>query len=382
MPMHRIFETEIEKTDKLPEGERKTVTALFVDIKGSTELMESLDPEEAREIVDPALGIMVEAVRRYEGYVVQSTGDGVFALFGAPVACEDHPQRAVHAALAMQQALKEYATKLEVRGRAPVAARVGVNTGEVVLREIRTGGHAEYTPIGHTANLAARLQAIAPSDSIAVSDQTRILVEGYFELQPLGALRVKGLSAPVDVYEVTGPGPLQGHFQVAVKRGLTKFVGRQHEVEEIGRALEMARNGGGQIVAVIGEPGVGKSRLLYQFKQARPTDCLMLEATAISHGGGVPYYLVIELLHNYFRLFPEGTQRQRFEKVESKVAEHGLQDTLPYLCPLLGLPWDTATQESDPKLRKRRTVDAVKRLLLVESPQAAFAACNRGFALA
>jgi class 3 adenylate cyclase len=221
--MHRVFETEIEKADKLSEGERKTVTALFADIKGSTELMEPLDPEEAREIVDPVLGIMVEAVRRYEGYVVQSTGDGVFALFGAPVAREDHPQRAVHAALAMQQALKEFAVKLEVRGRTPVAARVGLSTGEVVLREIPTGGHAEYTPIGHTANLAARLQAIAPSGSIAVSDQTRVLVEGYFELQPLGALRVKGLSAPVDIYEVTGPGPLQGHFQVAVKRGLTKF---------------------------------------------------------------------------------------------------------------------------------------------------------------
>ena len=367
MPKARVFEIEIEKTDKLAEGERKTVTALFADIKGSTELMESLDPEEAREIIDPALGIMVEAVRRYEGYVVQSTGDGVFALFGAPVACEDHPQRAIFAALAMQQALKEYAAELEVRGRAQVAARVGVNSGEVVLREIRTGGRTEYTPIGHTANLAARLQAIAPPGSIAVSDQTRVLVEGYFDLQPLGALPVKGLSAPVDVHEVTGPGPLQGHFQVAVKRGLTKLVGRQREIEEIGHALEMARNGRGQIVAIIGEPGVGKSRLLHQFKQTRPVDCLMLEAAAISHGAGIPYYLVIELLHNYFRLFSEDTQQRRREKVESKVAERGLQDTLPYLCPLLALPWDTATQESDPKLRRRRTVDAVKRLFLMES---------------
>src|SRR5581483_746050 len=255
----------------------------------------------------------------------------------------------------------------EVQGRTPVVARVGVSTGEVVLREILAGGHAEYTPIGHTANLAARLQTIAPPGSIAVSDQTRALVEGYFELRPLGALPVKGLSAPVDVYEVTGPGPLQGHFQVAVKRGLTKFVGREHEIEEIERALEMGRNGRGQVVAVIGEPGVGKSRLLHQFKQTRPAGCLMLEAAAISHGAGIPYYLVIELLHNYFRLFPEDMQQQRFEKVERKVAEHGLQDTLPYLCQLLGLPWDTATQESDPKLRKYRTVDAVKRLLLMES---------------
>src|SRR5215472_4996345 len=129
----------------------------------------------------------------------------------------------------------------------------------------------------------------------------------------------------------------------------------------------MARNGRGQIVAVIGEPGVGKSRLLHQFKQTRPVDGMMLEAAAISHGAGIPYYLVIELLHDYFRLFPEDTQQRRWEKVESKAAEHGLQDILPYLCPLLALPWDTATQESDLKLRRRRTVDAVKRLLLMES---------------
>jgi class 3 adenylate cyclase/predicted ATPase len=358
-----------EQADTTPaaDGERKTVTALFADIKGSTELMRDLDPEDARAIVDPALSLMIQAVRPFDGYVVQSTGDGIFVLFGAPIACEDHPQRAIYAALAMQQALRQYAAQLNDQGRASLEARVGVNTGEVVLREIRTGGHAEYAPIGHTANLAARLQAIAPPGSIAVSDQTRALVEGYFELRPLGALQVKGLSAPVDAYEVTGPGPLQGHFQVAVKRGLGKLVGRRHEIEEIGRALELTRTGRGQIVAVIGEPGVGKSRLLHQFKQARPSDCLMLEAAGFPHGAGVPYHLVIELLRNYFGLFPEDSQQQRWEKVERKVAEHGLQDTLPYLCALLGLPWDAIDQESDPGLRRRRIVEAVKRLMLMES---------------
>ena len=349
------------------EGERKTVTALFADIKGSTELMESLDPEMARETIDPALGIMVEAVRRYEGYVVQSTGDGVFALFGAPLAREDHPQRAVLAGLAMQQALRPYAEKLKAEGRAPVEARVGVSTGEVVMREIRTGDYPEYAPIGHTANLAARLQEIAPLGSIAVSDRTRVLIEGYFELRPLGAFQVKGFGAAVDVYEVTGQGPLQGHFQIAVRRGLAKFVGRQHEIEEIGRAFEMARIGRGEVVAVIGEPGVGKSRLLHEFKQVRPAECLMLEASAISHSAAIPYYIVIELLRGYFGLLPGDTQQQRWEKVESKVLEYGLQDTLPYLCPLLALPWDAGTQESDPKLKRRRTIDAVKQLLVTES---------------
>src|SRR5712692_7622397 len=149
-----------EEASPALEGERKTVTALFADIKGSTELMEELDPEEARTIIDPALKIMVEAVRRYEGYVAQSTGDGIFALFGAPAAHEDHPQRALHAAVAMQQELRQHAEKLKRQGRPPVEVRIGINTGEVVVRTIHTGGHTEYTPVGHVTNLASRLQTI------------------------------------------------------------------------------------------------------------------------------------------------------------------------------------------------------------------------------
>jgi len=189
------------------EAERKTVTALFADIKGSTELMEDLDPEEARTIIDPALKLMIEAVRRYDGYVVQSTGDGIFALFGAPIAHEDHPQRALYTALRMQDELRRYSTKLREAGDLPIEARVGVNTGEVVVRSIATRqGHTEYTPIGHTTNLASRMQALAPTGSIAISEQTRKLVEGYFALKPLGPTKVKGVSEPVNVYEVNGLG--------------------------------------------------------------------------------------------------------------------------------------------------------------------------------
>ena len=155
------------------EGERKTVTALFADIKGSTELMRDLDPEEARAIVDPALQLMMAAVHRYDGYVAQSTGDGIFALFGAPVAHEDHPQRALHAALAMQEELRRYADRLRAEGKSPVEARVGVNTGEVVVRSIQVGGHTEYTPVGHVTNLASRMQTAAPFGSIAASEATR-----------------------------------------------------------------------------------------------------------------------------------------------------------------------------------------------------------------
>ncbi len=154
------------------EGERKTVTALFADIKGSTELEQDLDPEEARAIVDPAFKLMIDAVRRYDGYIVQSTGDGIFALFGAPVAHEDHPQRALYAGLRMQEELKRYSAKLVADGGMPIEARIGANTGEVVVRSISTGGgHVEYTPIGHTTNLASRMQAVAPTGSIATSER-------------------------------------------------------------------------------------------------------------------------------------------------------------------------------------------------------------------
>jgi class 3 adenylate cyclase len=179
------------------DGERKTVTALFADIKGSTELMEELDPEEARAIIDPALKLMIDAVQRYDGYVVQSTGDGIFALFGAPVAHEDHPQRALYATLRMQEELRRYSAKLVADGGMPIEARIGANTGEVVVRSIATGGgHVEYTPIGHTANLASRMQAVAPTGSIAISEHARRLVEGYFALKSMGPTRVKGLSEP------------------------------------------------------------------------------------------------------------------------------------------------------------------------------------------
>jgi class 3 adenylate cyclase/ribosomal protein L40E len=236
----RVDITHERRTAEGLEGERKTVTALFADIKGSTELMRDLDPEEARAIVDPVLQIMMEAVHRYGGYVAQSTGDGIFALFGAPVAHEDHPQRALHAALAMQEELRRYAERLRNKGKIPVEARVGVNTGEVVVRTIETGGHTEYTPVGHVTNLAARMQTAAPEGSIAASEATQRLCEGYFEFRALGPTAVKGLDQPVEVYEVVRAGPLRTHFQLSARHGLTRFVGRARDGDDGRRA------GGGQ----------------------------------------------------------------------------------------------------------------------------------------
>src|SRR5208282_5039756 len=277
------------------EGERKTVTALFADIKGSTELEQDLDPEEARAIIDPALKLMIEAVQRYDGYVVQSTGDGIFAIFGAPVAHEDHPQRALYAALRMQEELRRYSDQLLADGRAPLEIRVGVNTGEVVVRSIATGaGNVEYTPIGHTTNLASRMQAVAPTGSIAITENTRRLVEGYFALKPRGPTRVKGVTEPVNVYEVTGLGPLRTRLQRSAGRGLTKFVGREREMDAMRSAAELAHAGHGQVVAAMGEAGLGKSRLLYEFKMTSQSGCLTLETFSVSHGKASAYLPVIE----------------------------------------------------------------------------------------
>jgi class 3 adenylate cyclase len=353
------------------DGERKTVTALFADIKGSMDLLENLDPEEARVIVDPALKLMIDAVHRYGGYIVQSTGDGIFALFGAPAAHEDHPQRALYTALRIQEEMRRYAARLREAGNLPIEARVGVNTGEVVVRSLATGdGHVEYTPIGHSTSLAARMQALAPTGSVATADATRRLCEGYFTFKPLGPARVKGVSEPVNVHEVTGLGALRTHFQLSLRRGLTKFVGRQHELEQMKRALELAKGSHGGVVAAAGDPGVGKSRLLYEFKALSAFDCKVLEAFSVSHGKASSYLPVIELLKDYFEIGPGDDDRKRLEKVNGKIVtlDRSLEDTLPYLFTLLSLDsGEDPLVQMDPQIRRRRTQEALKRILFRES---------------
>ena len=353
------------------EGERKTVTALFADIKGSMELIEDLDPEDARAIVDPAVKLMMEAVQHYGGYVAQSTGDGIFALFGAPVAREDHPQRALFAALRLQEEMRRYSAKLRMAGHLAVEARVGVNTGEVVVRSITTGqGRVEYVPIGHSTGLAARMQALAPTGSIAATDAVRKLCEGYFTFKTLGPTKVKGVSEPVIVYEVTGLGPLRTRLQRSAARGYTKFVGREREMEGLRQAAEQARAGRGQIVAVVAEPGVGKSRLFHEFKATNQLDWMLLETLSVSHGKASAYFPVIELLRNYFKVTDQDDQRARRAKVTGYVItlDRSLEDALPFLFTLLsGTDGEDPLAEMDPQTRKRRTLEALKRLLLRES---------------
>jgi class 3 adenylate cyclase/predicted ATPase len=353
------------------DGERKTVTALFADIKGSMELIEDLDPEEARAIVDPALALMMDAVHHYDGYVAQSTGDGIFALFGAPLAHEDHPQRALYAALRMQEDLKRYSDRMRAEGRRPIQVRVGVNTGEVVVRSIATGAaHAEYSPIGHSTGLAARMQALAPIGSIATTAAVRKLCDGYFLFKDLGPTRVKGVSEAVAVFEVTGLGPLRTRLQRAAGRGLTKFVGRQREMDALQLAAVQAKAGQGQIVAVIADPGVGKSRLFFEFKARSQSGWMALDAYSVSHGKDAAFLPVIDLLRTYFEIAADDDERKRREKVAGKVVmlDRALEDTLPNLFALLGIvDGPDPLAQMDPQVKRRRTLDAIKRLLLRES---------------
>jgi class 3 adenylate cyclase/predicted ATPase len=352
------------------EGERKTVTALFADIKGSTEMMAALDPEEARAIIDPSLKLMIDAVHRYGGYVVQSTGDGIFALFGAPVAHEDHPQRAVHAAIAARDDLFRRGDELRKQGRAGVEVRIGINTGEVVMRSVQTGGHTEYSPIGHVINVASRIQSAAPADGVVVSEDTRHLVEGYFELRALGPTELKGIAEPIDVYEVVSTGALRGHFDLAARRGLTKFVGRERDLEQLQRALEQAVGGHGQIVAVIAEAGTGKSRLIYEFKRLIPQSCKVFEAYSVSHGKASAWLPVLELLRRYFGIGDADDPATRGDKVRTALTalDAALDDTLPYLYGLLSIiEGADPLSQMDPQIKRQRTLDAIKRIVLRES---------------
>ena len=353
------------------DGERKTITALFADLKGSTVLIEGLDPEDARAIIDPALQLMMDAVHRYDGYVAQALGDGIFALFGAPIANEDHPQRALYAALRMQEEMRQHSDQSRLKGGIPLQMRVGINTGEVVVRSIRKDDlHTDYVPVGHSTNLAARMEQIATPGSIVISEYTRKLTEGYFDLKALGAAEIKGMEEPLNVYEVLGAGPLRTRLQVSARRGLSRFVGRHPEMEQLQQALEQAKAGHGQIVGVMGEPGLGKSRLFYEFKLTSQSGCLLLEAFAVSHGKGSPYLPIIELLKTYFQLEPTDDERSRKEKVTGRVLtlDRSLEDTLPYLFSLLGIEDEQfSLQQMDAQIRRRRTWDAPKQLFLRES---------------
>jgi class 3 adenylate cyclase/tetratricopeptide (TPR) repeat protein len=353
------------------EGERKQVTVLFADLKGSMELLADHDPEEARKILDPVLERMMEAVHRYEGTVNQVMGDGIMALFGAPLAHEDHAVRACYAALRMQESLKRYAGEMRRTSGVPLAIRVGLNSGEVVVRSIGSDLHMDYTAVGQTTHLAARMEQAALPGSIILTPDTLRLAEGFVEVKPLGAMPVKGLAEPMEVYELAGGGQARTRFQATAARGLTRFVGRDAEVEQLRHAMDLVAAGHGQVVAIVGEAGVGKSRLFYEFTHShRVRGWLILEAGSVSYGKATAYLPIIDLLKEYFKIQDQDDHREMREKVIGRVLglDRSPEGPLQPLLALLDVPMnDPGWEALDPPQRRQRTLEAVKRLLLRES---------------
>jgi class 3 adenylate cyclase/tetratricopeptide (TPR) repeat protein len=353
------------------EGERKQVTVLFADLKSSLELLADRDPEEARQLLDPVLERLMAAVHRYEGTVNQVMGDGIMALFGAPIAHEDHAVRACYAALAMQEAIRRYSEEVRRGHGVEVQIRVGLNSGEVVVRAIGNDLHMDYSAIGQTTHLAARMEQLAPPGTIRLTAETLRLAEGWVQVTPLGPVPVKGLPAPVEVCELVGAGPARTRLQAFAARRLTPFVGRQVELAALHQALEQAGAGHGQVVAVIGEPGVGKTRLFHEFAHASRTQgWLLLESNSTSYGKATPYLPVIDLLKAYFQVEDRDDGRRMREKLTGRLLtlDAALGPTLSAFLALLEVPVeDPQWQGLDPSQRRQRTLDALKRLLLRES---------------
>ena len=353
------------------EGERKQVTVLFADLKGSMELLADRDPEEARKFLDPVLERMMESVHRYEGTVNQVMGDGIMALFGAPVAHEDHAVRACYAALQMQELVKTYADQAFRTQGITVRIRVGLNSGEVVVRSIRSDLRLDYSAVGQTTHLAARMEQLASPGTVWMTAQTLRLVESFVQVQPLGPVPVHGLDMPIEVFELIGAGLARTRFQASALRGLSRFVGRDAEMEHLQTALEGARRGRGEVVAVMGEPGVGKSRLFHELTHFhRAVGCRILQASAASYGRATAYLPVIDLLKALFRI----DERDDVRSIRSKATGHlltldeALKNLLPPVLWLLdALPEGDRLWDLEPPQRRQLTLDAIKRLLCRES---------------
>ena len=355
-------------------GERKQVSVLFADITGSLALISGQDPESAQAILNPVIEQMIEAVHRYEGTVNRILGDGIMAIFGAPLAHEDHAVRACSAALMMQDSVAKLVDRNNQPLPAPLKIRIGLNSGEVVICAISNELDMEYTVVGETVHMAARMEQMAQPGSILTTKKTVRLVEDYVMARSLGPLPIKGLAETEEVYELIGAGPARTRLQAATIRGLTQFVGREAELDELRRVQQLVDTGSGQSVAIIGDAGIGKSRLVYEFAHARRMPGLLgwlvLESTSLSHERATSYLPVIELLKSYFGVQDRDDLHEIRRKLVQKTLalDERLEPILPALLALLDIPVDDQSWHAlDPAQRRRRNIEAVKALLLREA---------------
>jgi class 3 adenylate cyclase/tetratricopeptide (TPR) repeat protein len=347
------------------EGERKQVTVLFADVSGFTSLSERLDPEDVHTFMNRAFELMLAEVHRYEGTVNQFLGDGIMALFGAPIAHEDHAQRAAHAAVGIRRRLEELRDELQRRRGIIFDVRQGLNTGLVVVGSIGTDLRMDYTAVGDTTNVAARLQQAADPGRVVISATTHRLIDGYFYTRPLAALSLKGKAEPVMAWELISTRAGRTRLEVEAERGLTAFVGRARELALLRDAFERARTGQGQIVFVAGEPGIGKSRLLLEFRRQLGADATWLEGHCMSFGRSIAFHPLIDLLKRSFHIEEGDREATIVRKIERAVLALGedLRPILPLIRYLLSVDPGAATVATmDPQQRRGEIFDAVRRL--------------------
>jgi adenylate cyclase len=323
------------------DGERKQVTVLFADVSGSMDLAEGQDPEEWRKIMQRFFAILTEAVERFEGTVDKFTGDGIMAVFGAPVAHEDHAPRACYAALQILDDVAEYAAELRRGSGLNFSTRIGINSGEVVAGAIGAGGTGEYTAIGHTVGLAQRMEALAEPGSAYLTEQAAALAAGFLELKELGEFEIKGVSRPVDVFELAGVGAARSRLDLSRERGFSRFVGRDREMSTLEESLARADSGEGAVVGIVAEPGVGKSRLSHEFSErCRERGIEVFEAQAQSHGQAIPFMPVLQMLRAYFGIGDREAERLSREKIAGRalLLDPDFAEDLPLTFDFLGVP--------------------------------------------
>lgn len=349
------------------EGERKHVTVLFADVKGSMELAQQLDPEDWHEILERFFEILTEGVHRFEGTVNQYTGDGIMALFGAPIAHEDHAQRACYAALQIQGEIAHYATQVKREHGVGFSARMGINSGDVVVGSIGDDLRMDYTAQGHTVGLAQRMEALASPDTCYLTAGSAALVTGYFVLDDLGDFRVKGVADPVGVHRLVSLGAVRSRFDVSLARGLSRFVGRAQDLRTLDEAIEQAAAGDGQVVGIVAMAGTGKSRLCFEFlERCRARGLGVFEARAVSHGKQIPLLPVLELVRAYFGVTLRDDDRSAREKIAGRMVllDIGFADALPLLFDFLGVAdRQQPPLRLDPEARQRQLLAVTRQVI-------------------
>ncbi len=352
-------------------GEHKQVTVLFADVAGSMELQEGVDPETWHAILDRFFTIMCEGVSRFEGTVNKFTGDGIMALFGAPIAHEDHAQRACYAALHLAGALAPYALELRREQGLNFHVRMGLNSGEVVVGAIGADLRMDYTALGHTVGLASRIEQLAEPGKAYLTEKTAELASGFFELDDLGEFTIKGVRKPVRVYELSGVGAARSRLDISRARGFSRFVGRDREMESLEEALARTMEGDGRVVGVVAGPGVGKSRLCFEFaERCRARAITVREARGVSHGKGIPFLPVLELLRAFFEITDADPDEKAREKVAGRLVllDPGIQEWLPLLFEFMGIADpDNPPARMDPEARMRRLLEMVKSIVHARS---------------